>query len=219
MTDLPQPQDFGSYGDWAGREVLDADGRPVGTVEEIYLDEATERPEWVLVGAGDRARIVPLADATIEARAIRVAQPGERIKQAPPLDPGDTVDRDQERLLYSHYGLRYSDEESSSGLPAPEPEPRPAATSGELGRADARNDLEGATEPASGVRPVPPRLRRYRAPEPTPRAPEPVPAPPPASPPPPPPPGPLDRLRPVAPVAGALLVLVALLALVRRRRD
>ena len=32
--------------DWRGRNVVDQEGTKVGTLEEIYLDQDTGRPEW-----------------------------------------------------------------------------------------------------------------------------------------------------------------------------
>src|SRR5918998_5721638 len=72
MTELPERDDFGDYGRWPGRAVLDPTGRRLGEVREIYLDDATDRPEWVLVDLGDDgARYVPLADATVAEDAIK----------------------------------------------------------------------------------------------------------------------------------------------------
>jgi hypothetical protein len=142
MSAIPDQQAFGDYAQWPGRDVLDPAGELVGGVVEIYLDDATNLPEWVLVkvGAGT-PRFVPLADAKVEADAIRVAQPADRVEAAPAIDPRVELTQNQERELYAHYGLRYSEEESDSGLPAPEP--------------------EGAG-PAPAARP---RLRRYAGPE------------------------------------------------------
>jgi sporulation protein YlmC with PRC-barrel domain len=34
--------------------VLDSDGDKIGSVEEIYLDQETEKPEWAVVNTGGR---------------------------------------------------------------------------------------------------------------------------------------------------------------------
>lgn len=154
MSAIPDQQAFGDYARWPGRDVLDSAGDLLGGVVEIYLDDATDLPEWVLVkvGAGT-PRFVPLADAKVEADAIRVAQPADRVGAAPAIDPRVELTQNQERELYAHYGLRYSEEESDSGLPAPEPEaagPPPADRPPE------------AAGPAPADRP---RLRRYAGPE------------------------------------------------------
>ena len=74
MAQLPTQSQFGDYGEWPGRDVLDSGGERLGGVREIYLDRETGRPEWVLVDVdGDEARFVPLADAAVESSTIRVA--------------------------------------------------------------------------------------------------------------------------------------------------
>src|SRR4051812_34057363 len=103
MTELPEPKQFGDYGDWPGRAVLDTSGERIGEVREIYLDDATDRPEWVLIErGGGEPRFVPLADARVEDDAIRVAQSSDRIEAAPSLEPTKQLTLDQERELYSH---------------------------------------------------------------------------------------------------------------------
>ncbi|MGH2968949.1 MAG: PRC-barrel domain-containing protein, partial [Solirubrobacteraceae bacterium] len=124
MTELPEREDFGDYGQWPGRAVLDPSGRRLGDVREIYLDDATDRPEWVLVEIGDEGRrFVPLAGATVEGEAIRVMPASERVEAAPSLEAHTELTRAEERRLYDHYGLRSSDEESDSLLPDSEQQP------------------------------------------------------------------------------------------------
>jgi hypothetical protein len=119
MSELPHERLFGDYGDWPGRDVLDSGGDRLGGVREIYLDRETGRPEWVLVEVeGDQPRFVPLADASVESTAIRVAHPASVVRDAPTIGPETHIDNDQERRLYEHYGIAYSEAESDSGLPA-----------------------------------------------------------------------------------------------------
>jgi PRC-barrel domain len=164
MTELPERDDFGDYGQWPGRAVLDPSGRRLGEVREIYLDDATDRPEWVLVDLGDDGpRFVPLADATVAEDAIKVAQDPDRIGTAPTLEPSQELTQDEERRLYTHYGLRYSEDESDSLLPDPDQPPPTGsgadATTGaetteraaaEPGRGDASPETSGDAEPDRG---------------------------------------------------------------------
>jgi hypothetical protein len=85
----------------------------------IFLDEATNAPEWVLVRLddADAASFVPLAGASVEEHAIRVEQDRERIAAAPQLEVEDTLTVTECRRLYEHYGLAYSQEESPTVLP------------------------------------------------------------------------------------------------------
>ena len=117
MADLPTQSDFEDFADWAGRDVLAPSGDRLGAVDQIFLDEATGTPEWVLVSLDDGAAFVPLAGATVEERAIRVDQDAERVQAAPRLDAGETLSVGDEKRLYEHYGLEYSQAESSTVLP------------------------------------------------------------------------------------------------------
>ena len=116
MAQLPSQSQFGDYGEWPGRDVLDSDGERLGGVREIYLDRETGRPEWVLVDVeGDDDRFVPLADAAVEASTIRVAHSADEIRKAPGIGSEPRIDQSEERRLYEHYGLGYA--EAGSGLP------------------------------------------------------------------------------------------------------
>ena len=119
MAELPTQRDFDDFSAWTGRDVLTPDGERLGAVELIFLDEATEVPEWVLVTLDDAdgSALVPLAGASVEAESIRVEQDRERIAAAPRLDVEDTITVAECRRLYEHYGLAYSQEESPTVLP------------------------------------------------------------------------------------------------------
>src|SRR4051794_39958314 len=129
MAQLPSQSQFGDYGEWPGRDVLDSGGERLGGVREIYLDRETGRPEWVLVDVdSDDARFVPLADASVESSTIRVAHSAAAIRNAPGIGSEPRIDQSEERRLYAHYGLGYSETDSGSGLPAEiEPEEPRAA--------------------------------------------------------------------------------------------
>jgi hypothetical protein len=177
MADLPTQRDFEDFSAWPGRDVVAPDGERLGAVELIFLDEATEVPEWVLVRLGeeDPPAFVPLAGAKVEAQAIRVEQDRERVAAAPRLDVDKTLTIAEVRQLYDHYGLAYSERESPTVLPE---------------GAGART-----TEPQTEERP---RLRKYiGAPVPPAAAPEPATEPEPAaSAPPAPIPGPAPKAIP-----------------------
>jgi hypothetical protein len=139
MTDLPTQRDFEDFSAWTGRDVLAPDGDRLGAVELIFLDEATDLPEWVLVRLddADSASFVPLAGASVEEASIRVEQDRDRIAAAPRLEVEDTLTVAECRRLYEHYGLAYSQEESPTVLP------------------------EGATPDPSTQTEERPRLRKY----------------------------------------------------------
>lgn len=92
---------------WRGRRVLDAEGRRIGRLEEVYLDEATDQPRWAAVRAelvDDELALVPLAGATM--RADYVALPVGRgvVDEAPRIDSARELTAAEAASLRRHYG-------------------------------------------------------------------------------------------------------------------
>ena len=119
---------------WQGRTLVDHHGEPLGTIEIIYLDKATEQPEWALLEAGTGGpapTFVPLVSASEEGDTIRVPFDKALVEGAPSLPADRELSEDQEGELYRHYGVPYSRADSPTGLPAGEPEPtEPALAAG-----------------------------------------------------------------------------------------
>jgi PRC-barrel domain len=129
---------------WQGRTLVDHDGEPLGSIEAIYVDKATEQPEWALLEAGasgPNRTYVPLVSASEEGDSVRVPFAKTLVQEAPRMAAGQELSEDQEQELYRHYGIPYSRADSPSGLPAGEPEP------------DAEPALS-ADEPAPAEEPV-----------------------------------------------------------------
>ena len=77
---------IGDINDAQGRELVDIDGQPLGTIREIFLDETTGQPAWAAVdapGGGNELVLAPLAHSTREGDAIRVAVTRERVETSP----------------------------------------------------------------------------------------------------------------------------------------
>ena len=102
-------------------EVVDTQGNRLGPVEDIWLDPATEQPEFVAVKTGTlmgRTHLVPVAGAQIDDanRQLRVPYSEDQIKNAPHF-PGDAeLSEQEEEGVYRHYGLRRSEAPSPTGL-------------------------------------------------------------------------------------------------------
>jgi uncharacterized protein (TIGR02271 family) len=106
--------------EWRGRTVVGRDGEKIGTLDEIYLDQQTGKPEWALVNTGlfgAKSNFVPLAGAQPAGGDVRVAFAKEQVKDAPKIDPEGQLSQSEEATLYGHYGLEYSEQRSGSGLP------------------------------------------------------------------------------------------------------
>src|SRR3954452_8709240 len=105
--------------EWRGCQVVDQDGDKIGKLDEIYLDRETGKPEWAIVNTGlfgRKSSFVPLKDALREEDMIRVPYQAEQVKEAPSVDPDGEISPDEERQVYTHYGLEYSEAQSGSGL-------------------------------------------------------------------------------------------------------
>jgi len=104
---------------WRGQEVVDSDGSKVGKIEEIYLDEETNQPEWLAVKTGmfgAKLGFIPLAEASDQGGSVRVPYSKAQVKDAPHVDADGALSQPEEAALYKHYGLNYSESQSDSGL-------------------------------------------------------------------------------------------------------
>ena len=88
--------------DWRGSTVAGSDGTPLGTIDEIYVDTDTGRPEWALVaaGAGDH-HFLPLEGAARRGEEIRAAFPSAQVLRAPSPAAGADLSQDDEARLYA----------------------------------------------------------------------------------------------------------------------
>lgn len=102
-----------------GRRVYDQAGLRVGTVDEVYLDDATGRPEWAAVRAGlfRRDAFVPLYPSEVTEEGLRVPFERTLIRQAPDFGVGRHLAPEQKRRLYHHYDLDAPDHDVPSSGP------------------------------------------------------------------------------------------------------
>lgn len=85
-----------------------SDGSKIGRVGEVYLDDTTDRPEWVTVRTGlfgSSETFVPLEGATTDGHELRVPFTEEQVKDAPRTDADGQLTPEEEERLYRHYGL------------------------------------------------------------------------------------------------------------------
>ncbi|MCF6379291.1 PRC and DUF2382 domain-containing protein [Nocardioides KLBMP 9356] len=105
-----------------GQTLYSSDDEKVGKIGQVFLDDETDRPEFLTVNTGlfgMNESFVPAADADVTGDGVRVPFTKDQIKDAPNVDvDGGHLDQSEERRLYEHYGLTYSERTSDSGLPA-----------------------------------------------------------------------------------------------------
>src|SRR4051794_4802749 len=127
---------------WRGKNAVDADGSKIGTIEEVYLDADTDRPEWLAVKTGlfgSKISFVPIADATDTGGDVRVPYSKDQVKDAPHAEADGQLSQDEEAQLYRHYGLDYSESRSDTGLAdGTAGDPTPQGSPGVVG-----NDVSG----------------------------------------------------------------------------
>jgi uncharacterized protein (TIGR02271 family) len=103
-----------------GATLVDSEGSKIGSIDEIYADQETGKPEWMAVRTGlfgTRLTFVPLAEAQTTGDEVRVPYDKSQVKDAPNVDPDGELSQDEESRLYAHYGLQYGEQRSDSGLP------------------------------------------------------------------------------------------------------
>jgi uncharacterized protein (TIGR02271 family) len=126
-----------------GWDVFGSDGEKIGSIDQVYVDDETERPEFVLMRSGffgTKLHFVPLRDANESDGTITVPYTKERVKDAPSMDPDGHLSQDEEARLYSYYDLDYSERRSDTGLP--EGGRSETATTGRTGADDAMTRSE-----------------------------------------------------------------------------
>jgi hypothetical protein len=90
-----------------GRRAFDRSGTKIGTVDEVYLDDATGVPEWAAIRTGlfSRDAFVPLEPSELVEGTLQVPFDRSLIKDAPDFGVGRHLSPEQELQLYHHYGL------------------------------------------------------------------------------------------------------------------
>lgn len=105
---------------WRGSDVVDSDGDKIGTIDEIYADVETGRPEWLAVKTGmfgSKVSFVPIAEAREADGEVQLPYDKAQVKDAPQAEADGELSQEEESALYRHFGLEYSEARSDSGLP------------------------------------------------------------------------------------------------------
>jgi hypothetical protein len=94
-----------------GYEVLSSDGHWVGSIDLVFSDDVTGRPEWLGVWSGEplaHRRIVPIRGATREGTKIHLPHARDVVERAPSYHEHDghvRITKEQEAEAHSLYGL------------------------------------------------------------------------------------------------------------------
>jgi uncharacterized protein (TIGR02271 family) len=90
-------------------QVVTSHGDKVGSLGQVYLDDATGTPSWVTVKSGlfgTSETFVPIDAARLEGSDLVVDYDKATIKDAPRIEADGSLTQDEEQALYQHYGLQ-----------------------------------------------------------------------------------------------------------------
>ncbi|GGS23232.1 photosystem reaction center subunit H [Streptomyces aureoverticillatus] len=121
---MPKGDAFDTPAALTGLTAYDRTGDKIGSVQQVYLDDQTGRPEWVTVKTGlfgMKESFVPLAGARREGDDLKVATTKDVVKEAPRVDADQHLDPSQESELYAHYGLTQTPAAPGMGTAAQRP--------------------------------------------------------------------------------------------------
>ena len=108
--------------EWAGRTLIDDDGEKIGKISQIYEDPATGKPEWATVHTGllgTKSNFVPLAGAAPSGEDVRAQVTKSQVKDAPGVEDDGELSESEERQLFEHYNVPYTNEGSTTAQGAP----------------------------------------------------------------------------------------------------
>jgi uncharacterized protein (TIGR02271 family) len=88
-----------------GARVTGADGKVVGTVEQVFRDDVDGTPAWARVRAGKTGRFVPLGSSQVTADGLSVPFDTQKIMGGPNIDAGQHMSAAQAEELSRYYGL------------------------------------------------------------------------------------------------------------------
>jgi uncharacterized protein (TIGR02271 family) len=121
--------------DLLGARVTGADGKVVGTVEQVFRDDVDGTPAWARVRAGKSGRFVPLGSSQVTADGLSVPFDSQKIMSGPDIDAGQHMSAAQAEELSRYYGLT---------IPTQQPRGKLAEDSGEM----------AASQPGTGQMPA-----------------------------------------------------------------
>ncbi|HEX8918461.1 MAG TPA: PRC and DUF2382 domain-containing protein [Chloroflexota bacterium] len=101
-----------------GHEVIDSSGKKIGTVDGVWIDDATNKLEFFGVKTGwlaGKTHIIPAENAQIGNHGIQVPYSEDHIKNAPSFSTNSELSPDDESTIYGYYGMQRSTDTSPTG--------------------------------------------------------------------------------------------------------
>jgi Domain of unknown function (DUF2382)/PRC-barrel domain len=100
-----------SYEGWVGTDAYDVNGDKIGTIDAIYYDDQTGRPEWLAIATGFfglNVSFAPIAGGTVRDSKLRLPYTKDQVKDAPNIDLEEAMlTTSEEQRLFDHYGFSW----------------------------------------------------------------------------------------------------------------
>ncbi len=92
---------------WIGLDVYGVSGEEIGEISDIYIDDVTNRPQWMTITSGwfgMNSHFAPIEGAEYRSGNIHIPFAKETVKDAPSLDADDDhLEPGEETRLFTHY--------------------------------------------------------------------------------------------------------------------
>ena len=144
--------------DWIGEDLIGHGDERLGTISEIYLDEA-DQLSFLSVRTGlfgMKSTLVPIGRATQHRDHVHVPYTKEQVKDAPNVHDNEELTDAEEVRLYRHYRLEFTAQYEGSDNDSSERDASWPATDAETARSE--DELAASRRRVEAGRP---RLRRY----------------------------------------------------------
>ncbi len=146
-----------------GTTAFDTNGDKIGKVGQVYLDDATGRPEWLTINTGLfglKETFVPTQRAEVRDGGVVVPYEKGEVKNAPNVDvEAGHLSPTEEAELYRYYNMEYGEPTATGTDLGPNTVTRTSAgTVTDFGGDDTGSAVRGTTYDSTSAR-----LRRYHA--------------------------------------------------------
>ena len=92
--------------DYIHRAAVDTEGNRIGKISQMFLDEQTGQPQWVLVETGlfgTRQSYAPVRESKLDGELVVLAVSKDKVKDAPNVESGEQLSDNEQETLRQYY--------------------------------------------------------------------------------------------------------------------
>lgn len=92
--------------DYIHRAAVDAEGNRIGKISQLYLDDQTGQPQWMLVETGlfgTRQSFAPVRGSKLDGELVVLAVSKDQVKDAPNVESGEQLSDSEQEELRRYY--------------------------------------------------------------------------------------------------------------------